>query len=227
MLIGARFIQGDRRRARLGGDPGDDRDDVPGAARAGESDRRLRLRRLRRRLDRPARSAASSPRRSAGTGSSSSTCRSASPPPAWRCAWSRTATGIGLERGRRLPRRRADHRLADARRLHDPRRSPSTAGARPRRSASAPSRWPCWRAFILRQARIANPLMPLRLFRSRNVAGANVAAGAAGRRDVRDVLPRRPLPAAGARLRRARGRPRLPADDGRDGRRSRSASRKS
>jgi EmrB/QacA subfamily drug resistance transporter len=29
-------------------------------------------------------------------------------------------------------------------------------------------------AFIARQARIANPLMPLRLFRSRNVAGANV-----------------------------------------------------
>ena len=28
--------------------------------------------------------------------------------------------------------------------------------------------------FIFRQARIANPLMPLRLFRSRNVAGANV-----------------------------------------------------
>jgi EmrB/QacA subfamily drug resistance transporter len=29
-------------------------------------------------------------------------------------------------------------------------------------------------AFVLRQARVANPLMPLRLFRSRNVAGANV-----------------------------------------------------
>jgi EmrB/QacA subfamily drug resistance transporter len=29
-------------------------------------------------------------------------------------------------------------------------------------------------AFVFRQARIANPLMPLRLFRSRNVAGANV-----------------------------------------------------
>jgi hypothetical protein len=28
--------------------------------------------------------------------------------------------------------------------------------------------------FILRQARVANPLMPLRLFRSRNVSGANV-----------------------------------------------------
>jgi EmrB/QacA subfamily drug resistance transporter len=29
-------------------------------------------------------------------------------------------------------------------------------------------------AFVLRQGRIANPLMPLRLFRSRNVAGANI-----------------------------------------------------
>ncbi len=29
-------------------------------------------------------------------------------------------------------------------------------------------------AFVVRQARIANPLMPLRLFRSRNVAGANL-----------------------------------------------------
>ena len=28
-------------------------------------------------------------------------------------------------------------------------------------------------AFVIRQARIANPLMPLRLFRSRNVSGAN------------------------------------------------------
>jgi EmrB/QacA subfamily drug resistance transporter len=32
-------------------------------------------------------------------------------------------------------------------------------------------------AFIARQARIANPLMPLRLFRSRNVAGANAVQG--------------------------------------------------
>ena len=31
----------------------------------------------------------------------------------------------------------------------------------------------CCAAFIVRQARIENPLMPLRLFRSRNVAGAN------------------------------------------------------
>ena len=32
-------------------------------------------------------------------------------------------------------------------------------------------------AFVLRQARISNPLMPLRLFRSRNVTGANLVMG--------------------------------------------------
>ena len=42
------------RRDDLGGHPRHDRDDVPRAARPGEGDRRLRLRRLRRRLDRAA-----------------------------------------------------------------------------------------------------------------------------------------------------------------------------
>ena len=46
---------GRRRRAVLGGRARDDRDDVPRAARAGEGDRRLRLRRVGGRLDRPAR----------------------------------------------------------------------------------------------------------------------------------------------------------------------------
>ncbi len=32
-------------------------------------------------------------------------------------------------------------------------------------------------AFVVRQARVANPLMPLRLFRSRNVTGANLVMG--------------------------------------------------
>ena len=45
---------GRRRRDDLGGDPGDDRDDVPRAARAGQGDRRLCLRGLGRRLGRPA-----------------------------------------------------------------------------------------------------------------------------------------------------------------------------
>jgi hypothetical protein len=51
----ARVRPGRRRRAGLRGDPRDDRHDVPGAARAGEGDRRLRVRRRRRRLDRPRR----------------------------------------------------------------------------------------------------------------------------------------------------------------------------
>ena len=63
----------------------------------------------------------------------------------------------------------------------------------------------------------ANPLMPLRIFRSRNVVGANVVqilsvAGMFGH-----VLPRRALPAAGARLRPAADRPRVPAGHDRHG----------
>ena len=65
-------------------------------------------------------------------------------------------------------------------------------------------------AFVLRQARIAKPLMPLRLFHSRNVSGANIVMALLGGRHVRALLPRRALPAARARLRAARGRPRVP-----------------
>ena len=46
---------GGGRRDDLGGDPRDDRDDVPAAARAGEGDRRVRVRGLGRRLGRAAR----------------------------------------------------------------------------------------------------------------------------------------------------------------------------
>ena len=46
-------------------------------------------------------------------------------------------------------------------------------GSDPDARSSAPSPSSLGAAFIVRQARIANPLMPLRLFRSRNVAGAN------------------------------------------------------
>ena len=89
--------------------------------------------------------------------------------------------------------------------------STQTLGARRRR------RWRWWPAFVARQARIANPLMPLRLFRSRNVAGANVVMALLVAGHVRDVLPRRALPAADPRLRPARGRPGVPALHDRDG----------
>ena len=69
---------GHRRRGRLRGRALADHDAVHRAGRAREGDGRLRLRRVGRRHDRRARSAACSPTRSAGTGSSSSTSRSAS-----------------------------------------------------------------------------------------------------------------------------------------------------
>ena len=94
---------GRRRRAHLGGDPRDDRDDVPRAAAS----------RPRRSASTPssprpaARSAcwpaACSPRRSAGTGSSSSTSRSASPPACSRCGCSPPTAGIGLRQGADVP----------------------------------------------------------------------------------------------------------------------------
>ena len=72
-------------------------------------------------------------------------------------------------------------------------------------------------AFIHRQATIANPLMPLRLFRSRNVAGANVlqaliVAGMFGMFFLGALYLQRVLDYSAAR-----GRSRLPADDRGDG----------
>ena len=43
--------------------------------------------------------------------------------------------------------------------------------------------------FVYRQAHAASPLVPLRVFRSRTVTGANLRAGADSRGAVRDVLP--------------------------------------
>ena len=68
-------------------------------------------------------------------------------------------------------------------------------------------------AFFVRQARIPNPLVPLRLFRARGVVGRQHDPGADRRRHVLDVLPRRALPPDDPRLQRARGRPRVPAVD--------------
>ncbi len=52
--------------------------------------------------------------------------------------------------------------------------------------------------FIAIEARSRSPLMPLGLFRKRNLAVANVVGVLVGRRDVRVVLPLRAVPAARA-----------------------------
>ena len=135
---------GRRRRADLGRDPRHDRDDVPRAARAGQGDRRLRLRRRGRRLDRPARGR----RADAGDQLALDLLRQ----PAdrrrdrgGRAAAGRRARGDRARPGRRHSRRVPPHRRADARRVHDPRGRATRVGARRRRSASAAWRWPCSR----------------------------------------------------------------------------------
>ena len=145
MLVGARFVQG------LGGAmtsaviARDDRDDVPRAARAGEGDRRVRVRRVGRRVDRaagrrhpdavdqlaldllhqhPVRDRHRRARGAAG---------------AARCR-----TGLRARSGR--ARGVADHRRADAGGLHD-----RQAGRRARLGLArqtlgfGAARWPCWR----------------------------------------------------------------------------------
>ena len=53
-------------------------------------------------------------------------------------------------------------------------------------------------AFVLRQTRVANPLMPLRLFRSRNVSGANLVQALIVVGMFGDVLPRAPSTCSGS-----------------------------
>ena len=63
--------------------------------------------------------------------------------------------------------------------------------------------------FLAIESRVGSPLMPLGLFRLRNISGGERRRRPAGGVDVRLVLPVRALPAARARLQPAGGRPRL------------------
>ena len=184
----------------------------PEPRRAGEGDRRLRVRRLRRRIGRAAR------RRRADPGDQLALDLLRQHPDRHRDRRASRARLLPQRRGhrprqgRRHPGRDADHRLADARRLHDRQaRRRAGLGRLRRRSRSAPGRWRCWRrSSPARQPRRRRSI-PLRIFRSRNISGANVIQALTRRRHVRHVLPGGALPAAGARLRRARDRHRLPA----------------
>ena len=96
----------------------------------------------------------------------------------------------------------------------------STPHARPRRRS--PSR--CWPRSSSARRGSTNPLMPLRLFRSRNVAGANVVqallvVGMFGMFFLGALYLQQVLGYDAAR-----GRARVPALDDRDGRRCRCAS---
>ena len=117
---------------------------------------------------------------------------------------------------RRPPRRGAAHERADARRLHHPagRRAGLGFGAdaRARRRRGRPAGRVRRAPGPHRQPADAAAPLPLaqRLRRERRHRAAR-------RRDVRDVLPRRAVPAAHRGLRPAAGRPGLPALDRRHG----------
>ena len=140
------------RRAHVQRHPRDHRHDVPGAGRAGEGDRSVLLRRLGWRLDRAARGR----RAHAGHRLALDLLREHADRRRDRAAGAAlrgARRGCRPPRGRRRGRRRAGHRRPDARRLHDPRRPPSTAGAPRARSVWARSRSRCSR---LHRPRVAH-----------------------------------------------------------------------
>ena len=113
--------------------------------------------------------------------------------------------------GRRPAQRAAQHRPASCSASTPSSASRTSAGATRARSASGAVSLALLTAFVVRQTRIENPLMPLRLFRSRNVTGANLVIALStagmfamfflGALYLQRVLALQP----------ARGRPRLPA----------------
>ena len=125
--------------------------------------------------------------------------------------------GIGLSEGADVPGRGADHRLADARRVHD-----RQAGGRRRLGGAhdPPPRRPLGRpAGCVHRPRghgshAADPAADLPLAQP---LGREHRPAAARGRDVRTVLHGRPLHGARARLRPAADRLRLPAGHARDG----------
>ena len=70
--------------------------------------------------------------------------------------------------------------------------------------------------FLVIESRSKSPLVSFGIFRNRTLTGANVVGAAGGDVAVLDVLLRLALHAERARLRRAEGRPRLPAAGVRD-----------
>jgi len=76
--------------------------------------------------------------------------------------------------GRRRVGRRARHQRLDAGRLHDRRGEPLWLGIEPHAGLRRGRPVPFSGRSSPVQARARNPLMPLRIFRSRNVAGANL-----------------------------------------------------
>ena len=203
---------GHRRRDDLGRCPGHDRDDVPGASGSGQGGGGLRLRRLGGRRGRPADRWCRDPDDQLALDLLHQ-CPDRALHGDLRTPPAREGRGDRLRPGRGHARGRPDHRLADARRLHDRRAGRQGRLGRPpdpgaRRRLSDPAR-------AVRGARgehdeSPDPAADLPLTERH---GREPRPGADGRGDVRRVLHGLALPAAGPGLRRTPDRPGLPAGD--------------
>ena len=109
----------------------------------------------------------------------------------------------------RCRRRDHSHRVADDRRLRDRERQRGRLDVRADLGLLAVS-GVLLAAFLVIEARVESPLMPLGLFRLRKRRGVECRRRPLGGRDVRVVLPFCPLSAARARVQPAPGRSRLP-----------------
>ena len=202
---------GRRRRDDLRRDPRDDRHDVPRAARAGEGDRRLRLRRLRRRLDRPARR-----RRADAVDQLALDLLREHPDRDHHRrpgdAPAREGQGHRPRQRRRRARRGARHLGAHAARLHDRRpRGRARLGRGAHARALRRSRSRCSPRSSSREATREDPAHPAADLPLAQRLGREPHPGRVGRRHVLDVLHGLAVHAARARLRRPADRPGLPA----------------
>ena len=216
VLVGARFVQGVGGADDLRRDPGHDRDDVPGAPGAGQGARRVRLRRIGWRLDRPPR------RRRAHRVDQLALDLLHQRPDRDRHGHlgqpaARQGQGHRHQRRRGRSRRRAHHLRVDAWRLHD-RQARGRGGLGRSTDAGA-------------QRDLARPAGRVHRSRGDGTDPADAAAdlpraehrrrqpgaGPGNCRDVWNVLPRIALPRAGQELHAAGDRLRVPARDARDG----------
>ena len=202
---------GPRRRARLAGGALDRHDDVRRRRGAHEGARRSGARSPPAAAPSAWCSAACSPRRSRGAGSSSSTCRSGSRPRCCRCATSPNTRAEERPETSTSPARRPSPAVCSCSSTTSSRRS-STAGrsaqdARPR----SRSRWRCSRRSSSIELRSKAPLIRLGIFRMRSLSGAQRGDVVRHLRALRDVLLRLDLRAGDPRLQPAEGRPRVRA----------------
>ena len=201
---------GRRRRAHLRRDPRHDRDDVPGAAGAGQGDRHLQLRGVRRRLDRPAGRRRPDPGDQLALDLLRQRPDRHRRPRCWRCATSRTTRASASTKGADV----LGALLATAAVMlgvYTVLKVGEHGWTSAHTLAFGAASLALLAAFLTREARSGDADDPLRVFRSRNLSGASVTivlmvAGLFGMFFLGVALP-----AADPRLRRDPDRPRLPA----------------